>query len=254
MVGVHMAPETGTPLRARFLLCRPIGQEAVRTAAVYRVLADRLAREGGETLRFDYNGTGDSPGDEGEQSLAGWLDDTLAGHEQLSPGDGVPVHWFGMGLGANIALRAALRAKSPPAQLVLWEPVLNGKAYAQALQDGHRGELVRMFRMRWERLLADGKVSEPQLPGNLLGFEYGPQLSDDLLQMPDINLLPALRRGIRVIVAVHPEQRPVFEALGEQTLLQLHTVESRTDWMSSQAMGTAIAPPDIPRTLISTLA
>ncbi|WP_171019970.1 alpha/beta hydrolase [Hydrogenophaga sp. 2FB] len=248
-----MTPETGAALRAKFLLCRPLGQEAVRTAAIYRVVADRLAREGGETLRFDYHGTGDSPGDEGHQSLAPWVDDVLAAHELLAQGDHAPVHWFGMGLGANIALRAALRAKTPPAQLVLWEPVFNGKAYAQALKDGHRAELVRMFRVSWERLLAAGKVAEPQLPGNLLGFEFGPQLSDDLLQMTDLNLLPALRRGIRVICAVHAEHRTVFETLGAPSQLKLHTVESRTDWMSSQAMGTAIAPPDIPRTLISTL-
>lgn len=249
-----MTPDAGTALRAKFLLCRPLGQEGVRTAAIYRVVADRLAREGGETLRFDYHGTGDSPGDEGQQSLSPWVEDVLSAHELLTQGASAPVHWFGMGLGANIALRAALRAKTPPAQLVLWEPVLNGKVYAQALKDGHRSELVRMFRVPWERLLAGGKVAEPQLPGNLLGFEFGPQLSDDLQQMGDLNLLPALRRGIRVICAVHAEQRPAFDALGAQAQLQLHTVESRTDWMSSQAMGTAIAPPEIPRTLLSTLA
>jgi len=254
MVGVHMGIDSGAAPRARFLLCRPLGQEAVRTAAIFRVLADRLAREGGETLRFDYHGTGDSTGDEGEQSLGAWVEDTLAAHEQLQPGHGVPVHWFGMGLGANIALRAALRAKSPPAQIVLWEPVLNGKRYVQALLDGHRAEVTSMFRVPWTRLLREGKAEEPRLPGNVLGFEVGPQLSDDLHQMPDINLLPALRRGIRVICAVHPENRPVFDALGPQELLKLHTVESRSDWMSSQAMGAAIAPPDIPRTLISTLA
>ncbi|WP_159594017.1 alpha/beta fold hydrolase [Hydrogenophaga sp. BPS33] len=248
-----MAAETGTALRAKFLLCRPLGQEAVRTAAIYRVVADRLAREGGETLRFDYHGTGDSPGDEGDQSIAQWVDDVLDAHASLEQGGQAPVHWFGMGLGANIALRAALRAKAPPAQLVLWEPVFNGKAYVQALKDGHCAELVRMFRVPWERLLSSGKAVQPQLPGNLLGFEFGPKLSEDLQEMGDINLLPALRRGIRVVCAVHAEQRPMFETMGAQALFHLHTVETRTDWMSSQAMGTAIAPPDIPRTLISTL-
>lgn len=253
MVGVHMAAASSGPTRARFLLCRPLGQEAVRTAAVFRVLADRLAREGCESLRFDYHGTGDSSGEEGDQSLGDWVEDTLAAHEQLASGDGVPVHWFGMGLGATIALRAAVRAKSPPARLVLWEPVINGQAYVRALKDGHRSELVRMFRVPWDRLVQAGKVVEPAVPGDLLGFQIGSRLSDDLLQMPDMNLLSALRRGIRTTCAVQPEQRPLFEMLGNQPLLKLQTVESRTDWMSSQAMGTAIVPADIPRTLLSTL-
>ena len=50
MVGVLQSSQgQGTP-RARFLLCRPLGQEAVRTAAIYRVVGERLAREGAESL------------------------------------------------------------------------------------------------------------------------------------------------------------------------------------------------------------
>jgi uncharacterized protein len=253
MVGVHQKARSEAPARASFLLCRPLGQEAVRTAAVFRVLADRLAREGCDSLRFDYHGTGDSPGEEGDQSMSGWVEDTLAAHEQLSPGGGVPVIWFGMGLGATLALRAALRAKVLPSHLVLWEPVLDGKAYAQALLDGHRAELTREFGEPWERLRQIGKVVEPSLPGDVLGFEVGKQLADDLTQMQDLTLSPALRRGIRVTCAVHAEQRALLAGLEGNALLKLHTVENRTNWMSSQAMGTAIVPPDLPRTLLSTL-
>jgi alpha-beta hydrolase superfamily lysophospholipase len=253
MVGVHQQARNATQPRARFLLCRPLGQEAVRTAAVFRVLADRLAREGCDSLRFDYHGTGDSPGEEHQQSLAQWVEDTLAAHEQLEPGTAVPVIWFGMALGATLALRAALRAKAPPAHLVLWEPVLDGKAYGQTLLDAHRAELTREFGEPWERLLHNGKVVEPTLPGDVLGFQVGAQLAEDLAQLHDVTLAPALRRGIRVTCAVHAEQRPLLAALEGNALLKLHTVESRTNWMSSQAMGTAIVPPDLPRTLLSTL-
>ena len=60
-------------------------------------------------------------------------------------------------------------------------------------------------------------------------------------------------RGIRVTCAVHAEQRALLAGLEGISLLKLHTIESRTNWMSSQAMGTAIVPPDLPRTLLSTL-
>ena len=253
MVGVHQEARGEARPRARFLLCRPLGQEAVRTAAVFRVLADRLAREGCDSLRFDYHGTGDSPGEEHQQSLAHWVEDTLAAHEQLDPGAGVPVHWFGMGLGATLALRSAMRAKTLPTHLVLWEPVLDGKAYAQTLLEAHRAELTREFGEPWHRLLQTGKVVEPTLPGDVLGFDIGQQLADELAQLHDVTLAPALRRGIHVTCAVHAEQRALLTGLDGNALLRLHTVESRTNWMSSQAMGTAIVPTDLPRTLLSTL-
>jgi pimeloyl-ACP methyl ester carboxylesterase len=253
MVGVFQHAREGSTVRARYLLCRPLGQEAVRAATVFRVLSDRLAREGCEVLRFDYHGTGDSPGEEDQQSLAAWVEDTLAAHEQLSPGAGTPVHWFGLGLGATVALQAALHAKAAPEHLVLWEPVLDGRAYAQSLLSAHRAELVREFGHPWERLLQLGKAAEPTLPSNVLGFEVGRQLAADLQQLEPFTLAPALQRGIRITCAVHSEQRALLAGQGESISLCLHTVETRTNWMSSQAAGTAIVPADLPRLLLSSL-
>lgn len=253
MVGVHQSANADGSPRARFLLCRPLGQEAVRTAAIYRVVGERLAREGCESLRFDYHGTGDSPGNEEDQSLNGWIDDTLAAHDQLQDGSDVPVIWFGMGLGATLVLRAALRARKPPAQLVLWEPVLDGPGYARQLQEGHRRELVRMFRVPWERLLQSGKAVEPHLPGDILGFQVGQSLADDLQRLRDVQLAPVLRRGLRVLCALPAAQRSLFAELESHPQLMLQNIEQSTDWMSSQAMGTAIVPPDLLRAVLSTL-
>lgn len=253
MVGVHQEAAQGEAPRARFLLCRPLGQEAVRTAAIYRVVGERLARERCDSLRFDYHGTGDSPGEERDQSLSGWLDDTLAAHEQLQDGTDVPVIWFGMGLGATLALRASLRARKPPSQLVLWEPVLDGPTYAHDLAEGHQRELVNMFRLPWERLVLSGKAVEPRLPGDVLGFHVGQQLAEELQLMRDFHLAPVLRRGLRVLCAVQPEQRRLLADLESHPLLRLHNVAQRVDWMSSQAMGTAIVPPDLLKAMLSTL-
>lgn len=254
MVGVYQTASATDAPRARFLLCRPLGQEAVRTAAIYRVVGERLARERCESLRFDYHGTGDSPGQEEDQSLSGWLDDTLAAHEQLQDrGDDAPVIWFGMGLGATLALRAALRARKPPAQLVLWEPVLDGPTYVRQLMEGHQRELVRMFRVPWDRLLDSGKAIEPDLPGDILGFQVGPSLADELHALRDVQVAPALRRGVRVLCAVPTEQRGHFADLENHPEFRMHNIGQITDWMSSQAMGTAIVPPDLLRAVLSTL-
>lgn len=253
MVGVLQQANAAT--RARYLLCRPLGQEAVRAASVFRVLSERLAREGGEVLRFDYHGTGDSPGDEAQQSLQGWVEDTLAAHESLTdtPGANTPINWFGMGLGANIALHAALRAPTPPTHLVLWEPIHSASSYVQALLDGHRAELSREFGHPWARLIESGKVTEPTLPGDVLGFEVGAQLANDLQHLQNLPLAAAVRRGIHVICCVHDEHRAALAAPPEGPQFKLVSVTDRINWMSSQAMGTTIVPPDLPRTLLSTL-
>ena len=236
-----------------FVLCRPVGQEGTRTAAMFRVLSERLARAGCDVWRFDYHGTGDSPGEEVDQTLHGWCRDLLAVHAHAQAQARGPVRWFGMGLGANVALRAAPQALPAPQALVLWEPVLDGRRYARALCEGHRRELAREFDCRWEQLIAQGRAVEPALPGDVLGFDFGPQLSAELASIDHLPLAPALRRGIRVVCAVHDEDR---EALGsgiESVDLCIQCVQSRTDWMSSQAQGTAIVPPDAIQTLVDML-
>lgn len=253
MVGVVQQARSSVPSKACWMLCRPLGQEAVRTASVYRVLSDRLAREGCDVLRFDYHGTGDSPGEEEDQSLEAWVEDTLAAHEQLASRPGLPLHWFGMGLGATLALNAAQRAVSPPSHLVLWEPVLAGKTYIDSLMQAHCAELSREFGKPWPRLLRTGQVVEPRLPGDLLGFEFGGRLTSELHQLGGQSLRPVLERGIQVTCAIHAEQREWLGGVDEHPSLKTVSPETRTNWMSSQAMGTAIVPPDLPRLLLSTL-
>ena len=251
MVGLLQHAPSAAP-RARWLLCRPMGQEATRTSAMFRALSERLAREGCEVLRFDWHGTGDSPGEEAAQSIAAWVEDALAAHERLAGGD-TPVCWFGMGLGANIALRAAARARAAPAHLVLWEPVLDGAQYLRALMQAHKDELQREMGHRWSALVAQGKAEEPAVPGHLLGFEIGARLADELQQLRGLPIAPALRRGIAVTCAVQPAQRAQIAEPAAEAALRVLAVEDRIDWMSSQAMGSALVPQDVMRTLLALL-
>jgi len=253
-VGVMQSPDPSAPRQASFLLLRPMGQEAVRTAAIYRVLSDRLARAGSQVLRFDFHGTGNSPGEEQDQSMEGWIEDALAAHKHLSQAAPGPVHWFGMGLGANIMLRAALRASDTPAQLVAWEPIWRGADYMEALKAAHRDELARELAFPWARLLQKGLVTEPTLPGDILGFQVGQQLANDLLNLDPFEQLLAivLKKPLVLTCGVQPEFLAPLKSVGGASL-RLQAVAERTNWLSSKAMGTAIVPPDLPRTLLSTL-
>ena len=253
LLGLLQSPQVGKPRRAAFLMCRPFGQEAVRTTPIFRAGSDRLAREGCPVLTFDAHGCGDAPGEIDGASLAEWALDTLVADEQLRvDAPGYPIHWFGMGLGANIAAAAALRAKDAPSCLVLWEPVLDGPAYLQRLMKVHRGELAREMGFEWEQLVRRGLAEEPELPGSVLGFTVGPRLHQDLLGLGSVPIENLVHRGIRTIIVADSAQSSKLNP-AEKVGAHLQALEAATDWMSTEAFGTAIVPQEILRTLLSTL-
>jgi pimeloyl-ACP methyl ester carboxylesterase len=255
ILGLLQTPSAGKPERAAFLLCRPFGQEAVRTAPIFRAVSDRLAREGSKVLTIDHHGCGDSPGEPDEQTIAAWSDDTIAAHTRLrADAPGRTIHWFGMGLGANIALRAALSADPAPGCLVLWEPILDGPSYLEQLIVAHRDDLAREMDRSWAELVARGGEVEPVLPGSILGFTMGAPLHAELLGLRDLPLAQALQRKIRVVMAVRAETRAAIDASYRLDGLSVQTVETPTNWMSTEALGTAIVPQEVPRTLLATIA
>jgi uncharacterized protein len=252
ILGLLQTPTASKAGRAAFLLCRPFGQEAVRTAPIFRAVSDRLAREGSRVLTIDHHGCGDSPGEPDDQTLAAWVEDTLGAHAQLrSDAAGQKVHWFGMGLGANVALAAAKKAEPAPSCIVLWEPVLDGPNYLERLLVAHRDDLAREMDRGWAELARRGEP-EPVLPGSVLGFTMGPALHAELRVLRELPLAEAAQRGTRIVIAVRPEDRAAADAYQVEGLT-VQTVETPTNWMSTEALGTAIVPQEVPRTLLATL-
>ncbi len=239
VLGLLQRAQAGKAHRAAFLLCRPFGQEAVRTAPIYRAMSDRLAREGCTVLTFDVHGCGDSPGEPDEQSLADWAQDTLAADAQLRrDAPNLAVHWFGMALGGSIAAYAALRATLAPQCIALWEPVIDGPAYLQRMLSTHRAEV--------------SSTRNADLPGSVLGFVVGRRLYDDLQALRGLPLGDVAGRGVRVCVALRDDERrsPVEQRVDGVTL---QSVETAINWMSDEARGTAIVPQDVMRSLLATL-
>lgn len=254
-IGLIQHPGTDVAQNRAFLLARPMGLAATRSASVYRVLSDRLCRAGATVMRFDYHGTGDSPGEEADQSLEDWTRDVLEAQSCLI--DSVhPTHtdWFGMGLGANLMLQAALRCTKPPRRLLLWEPIADGPDHLETLMQAHRQELAMQLARDWPTLLAKGMATEPRLPGSVLGFDVGAQLLNDLQNLPDIaSCLPvAVEHGIDITLCAPSEQLNQWAAalpsLARERI-QLLPLESRTNWLSSEAMGVAVVPPELNRIL-----
>ncbi len=257
-VGLIQHPsDTSTPHGA-FLLARPMGLAATRSASMYRVLADRLARTGASVMRFDYHGTGDSPGEEADQSASDWARDIEEAQACLldacRPSRTTHIDWFGMGLGANLMLQAALRVPQAPRRLVLWEPIADGAAHLRALLDAHRREMALQLDQSWPELVAQGMVEEPRLPGSVLGFHIGTQLTNDLQTLPALpHWLPlAIERGIDITLCAPEHTSQAWsQSLPASVRDRLHwvTLQSSTNWFSSEAMGAAVVPPELNRIL-----
>ena len=254
-VGLIQRPTESASGRTAYLLARPIGLAATRSASMYRVLADRLVRTGATVMRFDYHGTGDAPGEETDQSVADWARDIEEAQScLLSACQPAHTDWFGMGLGANLMLQAASRVPRPPRRLVLWEPVTDGVAHMADLICAHRQEMALQLDQPWPDLLAQGLVKEPSLPGSVLGFHMGAQLTNDLQTLPPLTpwLSLAMDRGVDVTVCV-PQASPQawFDAMPHSAKERLHwtPLQSTTNWLSSEAMGAAVVPPELNRIL-----
>lgn len=257
-VGLIQHPAEVNAPRGAFLLARPMGLAATRSASMYRVLADRLCRAGASVMRFDYHGTGDSPGEEADQSVSDWARDIEEAQACLLdaclPASPAHIDWFGMGLGANLMLQAALRVPHAPRRLVLWEPIADGAEHLGALLNAHRQELAMQLDQAWPDLIAQGLVQEPRLPGSVLGFHIGPQLANDLQTLPALpHWLPlAVERGIDItLCAPEAASHTWSQSLPASVRNRLHWVplQTATNWMSSEAMGAAVVPPELNRIL-----
>jgi pimeloyl-ACP methyl ester carboxylesterase len=146
---------SGTSARKVVLLCPPLGQDQIRCHRLYRQLAQALAAEGIAVLRFDYYGTGDSAGDSVDMDWQRCLSDIAAAADELRARSGVDrVFAFGARLGGSMALAAAAQARL--AGIVAWDPVLDGRAYVEQLDDMQSALCLDGQRFMVPRQAADG--------------------------------------------------------------------------------------------------
>jgi alpha/beta superfamily hydrolase len=116
------------------VVCPPIGSEYTRSHRSLRHLADRLARAGIPAVRFDYHGTGNSPGTDMDPGrVEAWLAnirDACALARERSGCESVCL--VGVRLGATLAALASASVR--PDLLVLWNAPVKGRPYVRELQ------------------------------------------------------------------------------------------------------------------------
>lgn len=172
------------------ILCSPFGQEAIRAQRIYRVLAERLSREGCDVLRFDFYGTGDSGGEDEAFDLEGAGHDLqLALDELQRRTDRALATVVGARLGGSAAALVAGPLAGRLKRLVMWDPIVEGESYLQLLRREHVETLEDDFEIHdagWRRTLERDPAS---FTDEAIGFGISPALRAQVARL-DPRLLP----------------------------------------------------------------
>lgn len=219
------------------VLANPGPQESMQIHYAFRLLAAQFARAGCPVLRFDWSGTGDSAGDGASISLPQWRDDLQMAVQELKDiSNARRFSVVGFRLGATVA--ASTSFTQPLEELILWEPVIEGRSYLEELNAReHRkfGDLLEP--PSWWR---QGRPHE--LLGHTISSAHRAEIEAlDLARQA----APAARRICIVTNKMTPRQQALVAALKERgietALDEVGDVESQVRDDGMLLAGAAIA-------------
>jgi pimeloyl-ACP methyl ester carboxylesterase len=245
-------PDAGKPLRHGVLMCSPFGQEAIRTHRFFRVLADRLTRQGVAVMRFEYFVTGDSAGNDEEANLRRWSQDALLAHAELRRQTGLSdIRWLGARLGCNIALQALQQGGLQASKLILWDPVTNGPAYLEMLRSEHLQHIKDVFRR------PDTPWADWQQPGDSIQEASGFPMSDAMReQIRSIHLELDPAHAYQYVVVRDPHDtvlRIWADRASVAAPVSQLDLEATFSWTEHEARDGAVVPGKALQCLLGTL-
>jgi pimeloyl-ACP methyl ester carboxylesterase len=143
LFGFYHPPAGAKRRSVAVLLCNPIGDDLMRAHRPFRHLAESLASAGFPVLRFDFDGSGDSAGDERDpHRVATWRADVVRAGEELRARSGADrLALVGLKLGATFAMLGAEDLGGVDA-LILWGAYVNGSAYVSETTRAHKMHLM----------------------------------------------------------------------------------------------------------------
>jgi alpha-beta hydrolase superfamily lysophospholipase len=125
---LHVPPDL--QVRGGVLLCPTLGVEGVSARYAYRDLAERLAEVGLVALRFDYDGTGDSVGEQDDPGRVGaWLESISCAADFVRSLGVERMSVVGMRVGATLVAEKFGSGPAAIDDLVLWDPCATGRAF-----------------------------------------------------------------------------------------------------------------------------
>lgn len=124
-------PPAGDSLQQALVYLHPFAEEMNKTRRMAALQAKALAAAGVGILQIDLYGCGDSEGDFGDATWEIWKKDVACARRWLLQKGFASVHFWGLRLGALLALDfvKGRKREGTPVKLILWQPVTNGKSF-----------------------------------------------------------------------------------------------------------------------------
>jgi pimeloyl-ACP methyl ester carboxylesterase len=176
LFGVYHLPRSERIRNVGVVMCYPAGQEYMLSHRALKQLSTLLSKAGFHVMRFDYYGTGDSSGDSREVNLDLWKSNIHVAIEELKDSSGVKkVVLMGLRLGAALTVATSIE-RTDITDLVLWDPVVNGKAYIDQLTARHQSRLTDPGHFRTLHVQSLGT-------DELLGFPFPKEMRSAIQQI-----------------------------------------------------------------------
>ena len=235
LFGVYQPSKARRARETGVVLCYPVGQEYMRAHRAFRQLALLLTKAGFHVLRFDYFGTGDSSGESDEGSVARWVRDAGIAADELKDTTGVSrVAFVGLRLGAALAAMAAAERRDV-AGVVMWDPVLDGRAHV-------------------EELLGGVAPAATETVG-VLGFPLTPGLRTELASTNASTLRVAPETRLRIVTSEErPDCRTLCDALvGRGTRASYECIATPGNWNEVDNYGSVLIPQAVIQAIVAFL-
>ncbi len=157
---LYFPPAPGVPSRGAMVFVPPFAEEMNRARPTVAAQARAFASVGVAVLLLDLYGTGDSEGAFADARWETWREDVRVAGQWLRDAGHRQVGLWGLRLGALLAVDTVFDAPDAFDFILLWEPVLSGKAFmdqflrigiAEGLETGGRSITLNELRLKLSR-------------------------------------------------------------------------------------------------------
>ena len=226
---------TGTPV-GNILYLQPFAEEMNKSRRMAALQARAFAARGYNVLQLDLFGCGDSSGDFGEARWNLWKDDVALAADWLGRRAELPLHLWGLRLGALLALDYSRHCGGSVAGLVLWQPVVSGAQF-----------MTQFLRLRLTSDMLSGAVGAgtEQLRAQLVagkaleiaGYELAPELALAIERLDLAALAPKNVPAQWFEVSAEGRPSPALRRAREASIaagaeVELHGVRGEPFWSS----------------------
>jgi len=150
--------------------------------------------------------------------------------------------WVGLRYGANLALAASTRPVKLD-RLILWDPLLTGKAYLAELAHSHAAY------MRWD---LQGWQPRPDAPPQAIGWALTPELCEAMARL-DLSKprFTSAQHMVAILSAPDAPSEGIVARLAEGQTTDVRVVESTSPWNSDEALNSTLVPGEIVNAIVA---